>query len=69
MSKMGALRDTGVAYLLASFISFTAAMLFFSCSSAVSTPAVTLSAFCTVRLWLIKLVKSSWSSPASLLVW
>lgn len=62
----GSQGDTGEAYLLASFNSDIAAMLLFSCSSAVSTPAVTSSAACTRRLWLIKLVNSrpsSWPAP------
>lgn len=54
--------DDREAYLLASFISFTAAMLFFNCSKAESTPAVTFSAWCTTRLCLIKLANSRSSS-------
>lgn len=42
-------------------------MLFFSCSRAESTLAVTFSAFCTTRVCLIKLVKSrGWSLPVPL---
>lgn len=55
--------------MLACFNSEIAAMLFFSCSSAVSTPAVTCSAFCTMRLWLIRAVKSRRSSLPAPLEW
>ena len=47
---VGSQRNTGEAYLLASLNSEIAAMLLLSCSSAESTPAVTSSALCTVRL-------------------
>ena len=62
-------RNTRESYLLASFISLTAAMLFFSCSKAESTPAVTFSALCTMRLCLIKLANSRSSSLPVPLEW
>jgi hypothetical protein len=40
-------------------------MLFFSCSNAVSTPAVTTWACCTIKLWLMRLAKSRASSLAA----
>jgi hypothetical protein len=53
--------------LLASLNSEMAAMLLLSCCRAESTPAVTSSAFCTVKLWLMSPANSNaLPSPAPL---
>lgn len=61
--SLDSLGNTGEAYLLASLNSEMAAMLLLSCWRAESTPAVTCSAFCTVKLWLINPANSNSLSP------